>query len=429
MGVTGKPRSGQLNLRIAWRFLLAKKRALLMSLSGIVFGVAFFIVTQAQASGFEALFLDTIQGINGHIRVQDRFRPSVATVEIGADGSGAGGGESYVVELQRTSRWEPGINRPAALIEQLRDFHGVIGVARVLRERAIITNEFSAENIQVHGILPLEYASVSDLEAQILFGSYDEFAGSVNGIVLGSRLAERLRVDIGDEVFLRSAGPVRRYIVSAIFQTGVDEYDKRSAYMHLREAGALFDNLDGVTYLQVTISDPDAAPALARHIQAVTSHSAASWQERERTWIELFRVLRISSGISMGVILLIAGLGMFNTLAIIVVERSREIAILRSMGYTRGDIAAIFIWQGMVVLMAGAALGCALGAFLTYALGRVPLNIRGIFAADRFVVNWSPAHYLSAVALATLVILLASYLPARRAARCEPVDVIRGTGG
>jgi lipoprotein-releasing system permease protein len=119
---------------------------------------------------------------------------------------------------------------------------------------------------------------------------------------------------------------------------------------------------------------------------------------------------------------------MFNTLAMIVIDKTREIAILRSIGYTRGDITRIFLYQGAFVLAIGLIVGSALAALLTYSLSRLPIRIRGIFASDTFIVHWDPAHYLWAAAVATLVIGIAAYFPARKAARLEPGAVIRESG-
>jgi len=108
-------------------------------------------------------------------------------------------------------------------------------------------------------------------------------------------------------------------------------------------------------------------------------------------------------------------------------EKTKEIAILRSMGYTRSDIAHIFLWQGTIVLVVGVVLGWIFGACVTYAVSRLPIRITGIFNADSFIVAWSVWHYLAAALTATVVVMLASWIPARRAARLEPGDVIRGT--
>ena len=128
----------------------------------------------------------------------------------------------------------------------------------------------------------------------------------------------------------------------------------------------------------------------------------------------------------MSTIILIAGLGMFNTLAIIVMERAREIAILRSIGYTRTDVLWIFLYQGVIVYALGLVIGCLAGAGLTALVESLPIRIRGIFATDHFIMEWSLSHYGWAALVTGIVVLLASILPARRAAKIEPGTVIRG---
>src|SRR5690606_24375104 len=137
--------------------------------------------------------------------------------------------------------------------------------------------------------------------------------------------------------------------------------------------------------------------------------------------------LSISSAITVSVFSLIAGLAMFNTLAMIVMEKTKEIAILRSMGYTREDISRIFLWQATIVLILGSVIGCLLGYLLTYAVSRIPLPITGIFKTETFVVNKSVWHYVTATLIAVAMVMVASLVPARRAARLEPGDIIRGT--
>ncbi len=193
------------------------------------------------------------------------------------------------------------------------------------------------------------------------------------------------------------------------------------------EARSLLKKPTGASFIQVNLIDKDRAPQDALHMEEVLRYSAASWQEREKTWLEVFRALRISTAITVSVFTLIAGLAMFNTLAMIVMEKTKEIAILRSMGYTRRDISGIFLWQAAIVLMIGTVCGWVLGAVVTYAISNFPIRIRGIFATDTFLVSWSLWHYVAATATAVVMVMAASLIPARRAARLEPGDVIRGT--
>ena len=162
-------------------------------------------------------------------------------------------------------------------------------------------------------------------------------------------------------------------------------------------------------------------------MQETFAHRVVSWQEREKVWLDVFKALRVSSAITVSTIILLSGLGMFNVFAIMVIEKTRDVAILRSMGFTPADVSRIFLWQGALVLALGIVLGCLLAAAATYGISRIPLRIRGIFSTDSFVVNWDVSHYLWAVAIAIVVVGVASWIPARRAARIEPAKIIRET--
>ena len=122
---------------------------------------------------------------------------------------------------------------------------------------------------------------------------------------------------------------------------------------------------------------------------------------------------------------MLSGLGMFNVFAILVIEKARDIAILRSMGFSADDISAIFLWQGTIVLTLGILLGSILAYTCTLLISMIPLRIRGIFSTDSFVVNWELNHYLWAASIALLFVSIATWIPARRAARIEPAKIIR----
>lgn len=198
---------------------------------------------------------------------------------------------------------------------------------------------------------------------------------------------------------------------------------------HMQTARTLMEKPFGVSYLQVSLVDHQEAPVVADRIEPIVMHGTTSWQEREKTWLQVSRALRVSSAITVSTIILISGLGMFNTLVMIVVEKTKEIAILRSMGYRRKDISRVFLWQGFTVLVSGLLVGWGLAALTTFAISRLPIRIRGIFSTDRFIVNWDPMHYLHAALIASVIVMISSYFPARRAAKLEPGDIIRGTSG
>ncbi len=411
------------NLLIALRFLTAKKRSMLMSLSCIVLGVGLFVVTQATTSGFEQFFIKTILGTNGAIRVEDKIQATMSTMEAGGGGSGS----IFQVAHKEGRKYIEGVSEPKLVIDAMRRFPNVAAVSEVVHGAVLIRTSLRSDSVRIYGINLEDHLKVSDLGSQIVRGSLEEFRKSPLAVVLGLEMSQRLQVDVGESIQLQFDGETRRYRVTALYETGVSDIDRMRVYMHMGEGRSLIKKPTGASFLQVNLYDRDRATADAAHMTAVLGHSVRSWQEREKTWLEVFRALRISSAITVSVFTLIAGLAMFNTLAMIVMEKTKDIAILRSMGYTRKDVLRIFLWQAVVVLAIGTVLGAVLGAAVTYGVSQMPIRIRGIFATDHFIVAWSIWHYVAAVSTAVVMVMAASLVPSRRAARLEPGDVIRGT--
>lgn len=410
--------------QIAWRFLTAKKRSMLLSLAGIACGMALFIVTQAQASGFQGFFVETILGINGAIRVEDKYLDRIESLPLEGDGR-----TTQQVPLREARHSLSGVPQPRLVQQALSQFREVTAVAQVVRGPVTASNGFTQTDARVFGIDLNDYIGVSALPQQIQFGRLEHFHQWPQAVILGSLLAQRMQVAPGDTVFLRGSQERRRYRVAAIIETGVELYDKTTAFVPMREARMLLGRPDGASYLQVGLRDPDAAPRLARHMESALGHYVASWQHRERSWLEVFSLLKITSAASSSMLLIIAALGIFNTLAIIVMERQREIAILRAVGFTRFDILRIFLNLGVILLITGTLAGWLMAALLTFITERLPIRIRGIFTTDHILVDWSLSHYLLAALVAALVVLAASLLPARRASRIEPGAIIRSTSG
>ena len=412
------------NLRIALRFLLAKKRSMLMSLAGIVFGVGFFVVTQAQTSGFQEFYIKTILGTNGAIRIEDRFQETIRNLAAG----GMYVHTTFLIPSRDSRRVIEGVEEPREMRESLRGlFPNVSSISEVLSGSVTIQSAARNDTGQVFGINLEDHLAASNLGEKITLGTISDFAANPVGVLIGADLAARLQVTLGDLVTLRAVGENQAFRVSAIYRTGVRDIDKTRLFVHMGEARSLLKRPFGATFLQVGLLDRDRAPADALRMEELLNHSAMSWQEREKVWLDVFKALRVSSALTVSTIILISGLGMFNTLAMVVLEKTREISILRSMGYTRSDISRIFIWQGVIVLAAGTMLGWIVGAAVTFGVSRLPIRIRGIFSTDTFVVNWSIWHYVAATIIAGIIVMTASLIPARRAARLEPGDVIRGT--
>jgi lipoprotein-releasing system permease protein len=222
-------------------------------------------------------------------------------------------------------------------------------------------------------------------------------------------------------------GEYWRFTVAAIARAGIGSIDSTRVYSHARVAQALLHQPSGASMIIYKLRDPNRAPALADHFEELFQHGATSWQEREESTLQLFLTLRMSVAITVSLIILLAGFGIFNVLTMSVLAKIKEIAILRSMGYRRIDISSIFLWQGALIAATGSLLGCLLGALMTWGVSHIPIRLRGLLYTNYFLVTWDWRHYVFATLLAILAVFIASYVPARRAAELPPVVTIRGS--
>jgi lipoprotein-releasing system permease protein len=405
-------------LYIAVRFLSHRKRALLLSLSGVVFGVGFFICTQAQTQGFAKYFIDSTLGSNGALVMRERFQPR---------GNSIVPSKTAKTNVARRQHFE-GIENPSEIMRISRQFSNVVACSPVLRGTLSARSGFENATVDLFGIEPALHLQTTNLVDQLVDGSFDDFRNKPNSVIVGARLADTLNVVVGDSVQLLSpGGQYRRFAVAAVARSGVGAIDATRIYCHARVAQALLRKPYSASMIVYKLRDPDRAPALAKHFEALFQHDSLSWQDREEANLQLFLTIRASAAITVSLVILLAGFGIFNVLTMSVLSKVKEIAILRSMGYRRGDIAAIFLWQGAMVGTVGSVLGCLLGALMTWGVSHIPIRVRGLLYADHFLVTWNWTHYLSATVLAIIAVFIASYVPAQRAASLPPVATLRGS--
>lgn len=406
-------------LYIALRFATHRKRALFLSLIGVVFGVGIFICTQAQTQGFAQFFIDSTIGSNGALVVRSRFQPRYGEMVVAAKtGSNATTRRNYF----------EGITNVSEIMRVSRQFSNVVSCTPVLRGTISARAGFETTTADLYGIDPVSHLRTTDLAKQIIDGSFDDFRNNTTSVILGYKLADLLEVGPGDTVQLLSpGGDYWRFNVAAIARSGVSTIDFSRVYAHARVAQRLLKKPFEASMIIYKLRDAQRAPALANHFENLFQHTSQSWQEREEGNLQIFSTLRISAAITVSLIILLAGFGIFNVLTMSVLSKVREIAILRSMGYRRIDISAIFLWQGAMIAGVGSLLGCVLGGLLTLGISKVPIHIRGLLYTNHFLVVWDWRHYFWATLLAGIAVLIASYVPARRAAQLQPVDTLRGS--
>jgi lipoprotein-releasing system permease protein len=285
---------------------------------------------------------------------------------------------------------------------------------------AFVARGTASRSVALIGVDPERYARIVKLTENIVAGEYRITPGNV---LIGIDLASDLGVSVGDK--LRVATAVNRddtLTVAGLFDMGNRDLNRRWVFTTLSAARNLLDLPGGVSHIDLVVVDIFQAERLARDIASRTGLKAESWMETNAQLLAAFENQTMTTRAIRTFVTLIVALGIASVLVVSVVQKQKEIGILRAMGTPRGKILWIFLIQGGLVGFLGALLGAGLGAVLIQLLSRLVTDAQGnaIFTPDN-----DPLTYVVAVLLASVVGLLAAVLPARRAARMDPVSAIR----
>ncbi len=276
-------------------------------------------------------------------------------------------------------------------------------------------------------MVPEQERRVTKIEEDMLEGSLSDLKTAANGLILGHGLAKKLDVKVGDLVTVVSAqGVILKMKIVGAFRTGIVQIDDTQAYALLKKVQILEKRTNVINQIRIRLDDVNQARVIAARIEARFGYKAVSWQEANEAIFGVFVIQNAIMYTTTGAILLVACFGIFNVISTVIYEKYQDIAILKSIGFTRADVQRIFLFEGLAVGAAGSVCGWALGGALLFLLDRWEFQMSGAIEITGFNLKHSVWHYALSSALAMSAAVLASYLPARRAARLKPVDIIRG---
>ena len=406
---------------IALAHLRNRKRQTVVSLLGVSLGVGFFIAIAAMMQGFQSYFIEKIIDVAPHIEMKDEYRspPPQPAEKLYAGGAiGLTG-----VKPKDEPR---GIKQARAKVAELDQLPGVQASGYLTGE---IILRYGAKDVSgsIVGIEPEREREVSKIEDDLIAGALDNLYTTANGLLIGEGLARKLAAEMGDTVTaLSPAGVILKMKIVGVFSTGIVELDNFRVYALLKKVQVLQDRPNVINRIRLRLDDVDQAESMARRIELRYGYRSDSWQEANQNVLGIFVIQNGIMYSTTGAILLVAAFGIFNIISTVVLEKTRDIAILKSLGFTSGDIEWIFVAEGLLVGVAGALLGWALGYAMSRSLGAVQFEIEGFVRSEGFILDYSPWHYAISAVMAIAAATFAAYLPARKAARVYPVDIIRG---
>jgi lipoprotein-releasing system permease protein len=408
-------------LAIARAYVTSRPRQTMVSVLGVMMGVGFYVGISALMQGFQQDFVRRIVDISPHIIIRDEFRLAPPQPVV-VDSGGA------AVELRGVKpRDEPrGIRSADQILDGLQREPGM-RIAPTLTGQAFLRYGGRDTAVTLLGIEPEKERRVSSLAKDMVEGTLDDLVANANGIIVGTGVAKKAGLKRGSNVSVVSSyGVTLQMKVVGLFETGIVQLDDAQGYVQLKKNQVLQRRTDVINQIRIRLDDIDRADEVARHIEARHAYKTESWRESNQN---IFGIFVIQNGImysTVGAILIVSGFGIYNIVSTVVNEKRHDVAILKSIGFSEGDIRRIFLMQGLIVGVVGTLLGWLLGYLLIQLLASIRFDIQGMIRTQGFVLNRSLWAYAIAGFIAIGVSTLAAYLPARRAAALNPVDVIRG---
>jgi lipoprotein-releasing system permease protein len=407
---------------VALRFLREGRLQTIFIILGVTIGVAVIVFMSALLAGLQSNFINRVLSSQSHIQLlppREVARPLRGATDNAARSDASSVIEGAIVQapLQRLKS----IDQWQAIAGQIRDMPEVLVVSPMAGGSALVLRGNVSRSVSLNGIEPEQYFRIVDLNDKMVRGSA-RLSGT--DILVGIELASDLGLDAGDKLRVSTVvGISNPLTVSGIFDLGNKAVNSRSVFMSLHTAQGLLGLPGGVTSLDVTVRDVYSAERVAQRISTATGVVADSWI---KTGAQFFAAVSAQTTANRAIRFFVAlsvAFGIASVLVVVVVQKSREIGILRAMGISQGQILRVFLLQGGLLALGGAAAGSLVGAGALVLWQRYVRNADG---TAMFPLVLDPTLFVLALMIATLTGLLAAVAPALRAARLDPVVAIRG---
>jgi lipoprotein-releasing system permease protein len=407
---------------LAVRHLLSRKRQTALILSGISLGTMIYVMIAGVQLGLRQFIVDKLINNDAHVKISGR--EEIITPENMTP--------LFFPQSKNVIRWivppsgkrdEARILYPQGWFQRFDRDPDVAAYAPQFQVQAIFRRGAIKVAGQIIGINVEKQKQVTTLNKDISEGKLDAIGGGSNRVVLGSGLAKKLGARLDESIFVSTGtGRATPYKIVGIYHSGIQQLDDTISYGSILDIQQLAGTPGRVTNIAVKLNDVALAKPAAQKWGLTSTDKVQSWEEANSSILQIFKIQDIVRIFITSTVLIVAAFGIYNVLSIIISQKKREIAILRALGFSPKEIQSLFLLQGAILGISGAAVGLLLGFLACSAIGGVRFEGAGF---EKLMVSYQPSIYLYGLFSAVLAAVTAGYLPARAAKKMTPIDIIR----
>jgi lipoprotein-releasing system permease protein len=395
---------------VALRFLKEGRLQTVLILAGVGFGVGVMVFLSALINGLQTSLVQQTLSVQAHVVVREPEQQARVLDEQQA---------SQIAQVRKANQRVGAIDRWEEVVDRVRRVPGVVSLAPTVAGSAFIHRGNVSSSVALRGVDPEQYDRIVPISSRLVSGRFRVIGSEV---VIGSELASDLGVALGDKLRVESTqGRNDVLTVSGIFDVGNKDVNQRWVFVSIRAAQTLLDLPNRISTIEVTVGDVFEAAGISERIASATGLEADSWMKINRQLLVALKSQSSSSVMIQFFVILAVALGIASVLVVSVLQKSKEIGILRATGTSVSKIMRIFFIEGGLVGTAGSAVGIGIGTVLALLFARMAVNPDG---SPTFPVDLNATLFARAVLVATGVGLASAVFPARRAAKLDPAVAI-----
>ncbi len=397
------------NLGIAKVHLVSRKRQSFIALTGVAFGVSLYI-----------LLISFMEGIN--LYLMDSMLSSTPDVQLLAN---TGNSKSEVGPSGNIG--SDFIKNTEVLLDHIREDKNVLAVSPVLTQQCILFSGPVQLNVRLDGVKINEEMQVLKLSGKMISGNASDLAYKSNGILLGKGLADKLNVGMGGTVTaFTPEGRMAQFRVVGVFRFGLGFVDNTRAFLNIGSVRQLMPAEPGqATSIHIRLKDPDKSKEMAESISSRYGVKAEDWATSNASILATVTARNVLTYVVSLALLVVAGFGIYNIINLTITSKMKDIAILKSIGFTGRDIATVFLSQCLVIGLIGSAIGALAGFGFSEALSRVSFPSSETVSFSYFPVSFKARYYLIGVFFGVATSLLPGLLPSIKASGTDPLSILR----